>query len=477
MGISQEQVVAAAQAVETDMPAWNTAQELWFLSTSWWSRCQNWDQFTDWVALEAPETVRPGIPALVAVLTEGLAGWPYPESVDASFYVGFQQLMVRLFGEEADEELDEEAGSAGIVPVGEGYPGWYVRESASGREYAASSQGQPSMDAVWSFWLREQPGWSTDARAVRWWFSERGYRNCATPPNNADGWISQEAFEQQLRRSPAVTVTPARPLPGFAGWWYRLSGDTYQYRYGQNGDWGEQHPQALAPARPEEGRVIPVHEIPGWESLATQVWARNWYALPRASGYTYLRSGSVPDPQTPGWTSIPPAPPDREVSYIRRETVRVMKLDSQSPEYLAARAKAFPTVHRMNYGSGHIDSSVHLMERSTVGKVRQKVLCVDARPLRNTLFIFEPPTVNVTAIIESESRVTEFIKARVACFKIDSSSDVLMSGGGQVTVRVIEEAGGKVDPDKVQLSVGEVRYYSGGVLERTVVWRGTLAEG
>src|SRR5579859_7893628 len=217
MGISQEQVAAAVLAVEADLAVWNTAQELWFLSGSWWSRCQRWDEFTDWVASGAPETVRPGVPVLVRVLTGGLAGWPRPESVDASFYVGFQQLMVRLFGEEADEEAGEgpgdEEGLAGVVAVGDGYPGWYYRESGSGREYAACLQGLPSAGAVWSSWLREQPGWDSDARAVRWWFGERGYRNSATPPDSTEGWISQEEFEQELRRSPVVTVTPARSLP------------------------------------------------------------------------------------------------------------------------------------------------------------------------------------------------------------------------------------------------------------------------
>ena len=71
---------------------------------------------------------------------------------------------------------------------------------------------------------------------------------------------------------------------------------------------------ALAPVQESqpagESQVIPIHEIPGWESFAREAWAKDWYARVAPDGYTYLHSPDrIPTPSTSGWSDIPPAPP------------------------------------------------------------------------------------------------------------------------------------------------------------------------
>lgn len=94
-----------------------------------------------------------------------------------------------------------------------------------------------------------------------------------------------------------------------AGW---LPYDKNSGTWFHEGRWQAHHEVAAAAvsAPAPASRVIPVHQIPGWEQLEGQPWAAGWYALPGADHYSYLHSpGAVPTEQTPGWTDVPPAPP------------------------------------------------------------------------------------------------------------------------------------------------------------------------
>lgn len=80
---------------------------------------------------------------------------------------------------------------------------------------------------------------------------------------------------------------------------------------------------AAAAAPAPASRVIPVHQIPGWEQLEGQPWAAGWYALPGADHYSYLHSpGAVPTEDTPGWTDVPPAPPLEDAGEERAGAAR-----------------------------------------------------------------------------------------------------------------------------------------------------------
>ncbi|MEU6285480.1 hypothetical protein [Streptomyces sp. NPDC047028] len=62
--------------------------------------------------------------------------------------------------------------------------------------------------------------------------------------------------------------------------------------------------------RPITDEVIPIHQLPGWESLAHESWAQGWYALPARDGYKYCYSArEAPTRDHPGWGDTRPAPP------------------------------------------------------------------------------------------------------------------------------------------------------------------------
>lgn len=105
-----------------------------------------------------------------------------------------------------------------------------------------------------------------------------------------------------------------------AGWLpYDKNSDTWFHE----DRWRAHHEVAEASASAAPGlvpasRVIPVHQIPGWEQLEGEPWAAGWYALPGAEHYSYLYSpGAVPTEDTPGWTDVPPAPPLDYVGQAR----------------------------------------------------------------------------------------------------------------------------------------------------------------
>lgn len=92
-----------------------------------------------------------------------------------------------------------------------------------------------------------------------------------------------------------------------AGWlpYNKASG-----RWFYQGQWRDRDAVGAPVAPPAESRVILIHQIPGWESLEGEPWAEDWYALPGADGYAYLRSpDAVPAEDAPGWSGVPPAPP------------------------------------------------------------------------------------------------------------------------------------------------------------------------
>jgi hypothetical protein len=99
-----------------------------------------------------------------------------------------------------------------------------------------------------------------------------------------------------------------------AGWLPYDKGSDQWFHQSQWRAHGEVASASTGEGSGKESRVIPVHQIPGWEHLEGERWTRDWYALPSADGYTYLRSpGAVPAEGTPGWSDVPPAPTAEEL--------------------------------------------------------------------------------------------------------------------------------------------------------------------
>ncbi|MFG2788444.1 hypothetical protein [Streptomyces sp. NPDC048419] len=163
-------------------------------------------------------------------------------------------------------------------------------------------------------------GWSLlEAIGSTRWYYQLDKDTFRYRPYRDGAWGEvQDHDPRSPRADVSTTQTKAYALDGHPNWFYRVTtGDArtaYEYRKGDSGPWGSQHPdqqpQASQIPTPVAGQVIPIYRIPGWESLADQTWAQNWHALPAADGtYTYLHSATPPSPHTAGWSDVPPAPP------------------------------------------------------------------------------------------------------------------------------------------------------------------------